>query len=169
MSEHQEPVIQMHVDADGDLFIIRDGVKIAKRGEHGTPQAKTWISLEPGWRVLDGPSPGELSSPNTTTCRFSKINEQRHGPLAKRHHAGARTATALLSGRSIVAPISTLALRGVAPSGMDSARPWQGRDLADMMGRNLSRAILILWVAGGAVLSVDVVTGPLPLQHLVKC
>jgi hypothetical protein len=54
----------------------------------------------------------------------------RHGPLAKRHHGGARTATGLLSGRSIVAPISRLALRGVAPSGMDSARPWQGRDLA---------------------------------------
>jgi hypothetical protein len=31
-----------------DVFIIVDGVKIAKR------QAKTWVSLEPGWRVLEG-------------------------------------------------------------------------------------------------------------------
>jgi hypothetical protein len=29
-------------------------VKIAKRGHPGTPQAKTWVSLEPGWTVRDG-------------------------------------------------------------------------------------------------------------------
>ena len=40
--------------ADGeDIFIIADGMKIAKRGHPGTPQAKTWISLEPGWIVRD--------------------------------------------------------------------------------------------------------------------
>jgi hypothetical protein len=43
-----------------DCFIIRDGVKIAKRGHPGTPQAGTWISLEPGWRVLDGPDPDSI-------------------------------------------------------------------------------------------------------------
>jgi hypothetical protein len=39
---------------DGEnIFVVVDGVKIAKRGGPGTPQARTWISLEPGWRVLD--------------------------------------------------------------------------------------------------------------------
>ena len=34
-----------------DIFVIWDGIKIAKRGKPGTPQAKTWISLEPGYEV----------------------------------------------------------------------------------------------------------------------
>jgi hypothetical protein len=39
---------------DGDtIFIWYDGIKIAKRGLPDTPHAGTWISLEPGWRVLD--------------------------------------------------------------------------------------------------------------------
>jgi len=42
------------VMSDGrDLFILMDGIKIAKRGHPGTPQARTWVSLEPGWRVFD--------------------------------------------------------------------------------------------------------------------
>jgi hypothetical protein len=35
-----------------DLFVMVEGVKIAKLGEPGTPQP--WVPLEPGWRVLDG-------------------------------------------------------------------------------------------------------------------
>jgi len=42
--------------AGNDIFIIFNGVRIAKRGYPDTPQAKTWVSLEPGWRVLDGPN-----------------------------------------------------------------------------------------------------------------
>jgi hypothetical protein len=38
-----------------NIFIIADGVRIAKRGHPGTPQARTWVPLEPGWSVLDGP------------------------------------------------------------------------------------------------------------------
>lgn len=44
------------VEIQGDrsgLFVIVDGVKIAKRGRPGTPYAKTWVSLEPGWVVRD--------------------------------------------------------------------------------------------------------------------
>ena len=43
----KETVVAIVGDGD-DIFIVVDGVKIAKR------QAKTWVSLEPGWRVLDG-------------------------------------------------------------------------------------------------------------------
>ena len=37
-----------------DVFVVANGMKIARRGHKGTQQAKTWISLEPGWRVFDG-------------------------------------------------------------------------------------------------------------------
>jgi hypothetical protein len=41
--------------SDGrDLFLIFECVKIAKRGRPGTPQADTWIVLEPGFAVYDG-------------------------------------------------------------------------------------------------------------------
>ena len=42
------------VECDGeDIFIVADGLKIAKRGHRETPQAKTWISLEPGYIVRE--------------------------------------------------------------------------------------------------------------------
>lgn len=34
-----------------DLFLIIDGITIAKRGQPGTPEAETWVSLVPGWSV----------------------------------------------------------------------------------------------------------------------
>jgi hypothetical protein len=37
-----------------DLFWEVNGVRIARRGRPNTPQARMWISLEPGWQVLDG-------------------------------------------------------------------------------------------------------------------
>jgi hypothetical protein len=48
-AEHEVRV----VSTGKDIFIFCDGIKIAKRGHPGTPQAKTWVSLEPGWEVLD--------------------------------------------------------------------------------------------------------------------
>lgn len=42
-----------------DIFVLIDGVKIARRGYPGAPQAKTWVTLEPGWQVLDI-SPNQL-------------------------------------------------------------------------------------------------------------
>jgi hypothetical protein len=42
----------MHSDGR-DIFVSVDGVNIAKRGRPNTPQAKTWVSLEPGWSVID--------------------------------------------------------------------------------------------------------------------
>jgi hypothetical protein len=42
------------IESDGhDLFVVFDGVKIAKRGDPDTPQAGQWKSLEPGCVVLD--------------------------------------------------------------------------------------------------------------------
>ena len=43
------------VSKDGkDLFVVVNGVRIAKRGYPYTPHAGTWVSIEPGWEVLDG-------------------------------------------------------------------------------------------------------------------
>src|SRR5271166_4535619 len=39
---------------EDDLFVIVDGIKIARRGYPDTPQAGTWVSLEPGYTVIDG-------------------------------------------------------------------------------------------------------------------
>jgi hypothetical protein len=44
-----------------DIFVVFDGVRIAKRGRPGTPQARTWISLEPGFTVLSSADLKELS------------------------------------------------------------------------------------------------------------
>jgi hypothetical protein len=45
---------QATLKRDGeDLFLVLDGVRIAKRGRPGTAHAETWISIEPGWVVLD--------------------------------------------------------------------------------------------------------------------
>jgi hypothetical protein len=53
MKRKQREARGMAVCDGRDIFIIREGVKIAKRGHPGTPQVGTWVSLEPGWRVLD--------------------------------------------------------------------------------------------------------------------
>jgi hypothetical protein len=36
-----------------DMFVVVDGVRIARRGYAGTSQAGTWVSLESGWEVVD--------------------------------------------------------------------------------------------------------------------
>ena len=48
-------MIDVEVIADGrDMFVVVDGEKIARHGYPGTPQARTWISLEPGRQANDG-------------------------------------------------------------------------------------------------------------------
>jgi hypothetical protein len=51
-TKQSPPTVEMEGDGR-DLFIVVDGVKVAKRGRAGTPQAETWVSIEPGWSVLD--------------------------------------------------------------------------------------------------------------------
>jgi len=46
------PTVEVMSDGE-NTFVVADGSRIAKRGGPGTPQAKTWISLEPGWNVFD--------------------------------------------------------------------------------------------------------------------
>jgi hypothetical protein len=37
-----------------ELYVVFDGVKVAKRGYPRTPQAGTWVAIEPGFEVYDG-------------------------------------------------------------------------------------------------------------------
>ena len=47
-------VDELIIENEGeDIYVVADGVRIAKRGPPGTLQAETWISLKPGWTVLD--------------------------------------------------------------------------------------------------------------------
>jgi hypothetical protein len=47
--------MQVKIESDGrDVFVVADGVKIAKRGHPGSSQAGQWVSLEPGYRVFGG-------------------------------------------------------------------------------------------------------------------
>jgi hypothetical protein len=48
----EAPVCEIHNDGE-NIFVFIDGVKIAKRGLPGKPQADTWIMLKPGWMVRD--------------------------------------------------------------------------------------------------------------------
>jgi len=42
----------IEVIGDGnDIYVVVDGQRIAKRGRPRTPQAGTWVSLQPGWTV----------------------------------------------------------------------------------------------------------------------
>jgi len=54
-------VSEVSVESDGrDAFVVYNGVRIAKRGQPNTPQAGTWVSLVPGFRVSYKGYPAEL-------------------------------------------------------------------------------------------------------------
>jgi len=43
------------IENDGsNVFVTFNGVRIAKRSKPETPQARMWVSIEPGYTVLDG-------------------------------------------------------------------------------------------------------------------
>ena len=49
------------IESDGrDVFVVYNGVSIAKRADPNTPQAGTWVSLKPGYRVFDNDYPEKL-------------------------------------------------------------------------------------------------------------
>lgn len=49
------------IESDGiKALVVYNGVRIAKRGDPNSPQAGTWISLEPGYRVFDKDYPAKL-------------------------------------------------------------------------------------------------------------
>ena len=49
------------IESDGtDIFVVYNGVRIAKRGQPNSPEAGTWVSLEPGFRVFYKAYPAQL-------------------------------------------------------------------------------------------------------------
>jgi hypothetical protein len=55
----RQPELKVEV-TETDIFVHIDGKLIAKRGHPCTPQAETWVSLEPGYQVLDNKDKTEL-------------------------------------------------------------------------------------------------------------
>jgi hypothetical protein len=55
----KHPVVKMHSDGE-DIFLSVNGVNIAKRGASNTPQANSWVPLEPGWTVIDKDYPRKI-------------------------------------------------------------------------------------------------------------
>ena len=54
MTQYEREAPEATIEYDGeDIFVSIEGVRVAKRGHPGVPQATTWISLEPGYRVFD--------------------------------------------------------------------------------------------------------------------
>ena len=55
MTAHRSPhEPRAHLEPAGnELFLCFDGNRIARRGRPGTREARTWVSLEPGWQVQD--------------------------------------------------------------------------------------------------------------------
>ena len=54
-------VSEATIESDGkDAFVVYNGVRIAKRGQPNSPEAGTWVSLEPGFRVFYKGYPAQL-------------------------------------------------------------------------------------------------------------
>jgi hypothetical protein len=53
MNTNSTPELAIETTEEG-IFLIVDGIRIAKRGEPGTPQEETWIYLEAGYEVFEG-------------------------------------------------------------------------------------------------------------------
>jgi hypothetical protein len=52
MAKRKPP--ELAVDSTGkDIYLVHNGIRIAKRGGPGTPQEKTWILIEPGYEVYE--------------------------------------------------------------------------------------------------------------------
>ena len=68
----------MHVSIEcegSDIFVVADGVKIAKLEHPGTVQAKTWVSIEPGFTVRDCDDGDSIElSTNGSTCTVFRTN-----------------------------------------------------------------------------------------------
>lgn len=55
MGRKRKNVPKANIELDGDdLFVTFNGVRVAKRGRPDTPQAGTWVSIEPGFQVYGG-------------------------------------------------------------------------------------------------------------------
>jgi hypothetical protein len=49
-----KPKTLAHVEVtDTDMFVVFKGKRIARRGKPGTPEARTWVTIEPGYEVVD--------------------------------------------------------------------------------------------------------------------
>jgi hypothetical protein len=38
---------------EGGMFVVVDGVRVARRAHPGSSQTGSWVSIEPGWEVFE--------------------------------------------------------------------------------------------------------------------
>ena len=58
-------------ESETDIFVVLDGVRIARRGKPNTPQAGTWILLQPGYQVSDSKDGSKIVVKCTMGCVLS--------------------------------------------------------------------------------------------------
>jgi hypothetical protein len=80
MTKHQKtktaaPIITITGDETG-CFVVADGVKIAER------KAGAWVSLEPGWRVLEGKQPLAEAAAEEGVSKSAIMRAIRSGEVA---------------------------------------------------------------------------------------
>jgi hypothetical protein len=52
MSDEEQHTVELRT-IEGELFVVVDGVTIAKRGKPGSAYAGRWMTLEPGWSIIE--------------------------------------------------------------------------------------------------------------------
>jgi hypothetical protein len=64
----------------GEIYLVIEGVRLAKRGHSGTPQAGCWIVLEPALQVPDGTACKPIVSHHASASVQAKhfISENRN-------------------------------------------------------------------------------------------
>jgi hypothetical protein len=55
IAETSNPLFQVEFwpneEKPEEIYVLVDGQRIARRGHPGTPQARTWVALDPHYRV----------------------------------------------------------------------------------------------------------------------
>jgi hypothetical protein len=67
------------LESDGiDVFVLYNGVRIAKRGDPNSEQAGTWVSLKPSYRVFDKDYPAKLIVHSFNSPRCPLLTQSGH-------------------------------------------------------------------------------------------
>jgi len=148
---------EFKIESDGrDLYVVVDGVRVAKRGHPGTPEAGTSISLAPGWTVTSNEDPARSRS--RTTARGC-TESTRSSPALLAMEAQRRARASLVDERNREA--STL-----WPPAGPSARRWPPKAagsrprprpsaMAELVGAGTDSERPVRWLIALMVLCCD--------------
>jgi hypothetical protein len=97
--EKQLPKKMVVTKRQKTFFVSVNGEKVARRGYPNSPQAGTWVSLEPGWGVID--MDGDIG------IRYNGVTVQWSGDVpkitsARAYSSGANDRSLSLMDRSMI-------------------------------------------------------------------